>query len=357
MISDSDVNFSDFKKFTDTYKLLYENNNNNIIQDQKQNVCRFCLRDLRFTSFKNESHAISHCLGNKTIVLLNECDKCNSYFGDTFENDLASYTLPIRNLNSIKGKKKKPKYKSNDKKTILESVKEKERFLKILTQKDSSFIEYEKENNCFKLEFDIEPYTPLNVYKSLVKMALSVMPEEYLEKFKLTKLQILNDHSEYKHFLEKKDPELLKLLNGIKELPVFGQLVSTYLMVISPFDKTHVYLYLNEEDRKHPNCIFIIAFGNVIYQIAIASDLEYTTLNPTLQPLLFLPSYISPKYSNLEYKISYSDLSSNKRLKNQKYIQSFEGQKQAIPLDLATAYHKKEISINELLTQMNELKI
>lgn len=348
MISSENKKLNDFNKFNNTYKLLYGDDFCNIIQDKKTNVCRFCLRDTRFTSFKNKSHAISHCLGNKTIILLNECDKCNSYFGDIFENDLASYTLPIRNLNSIKGKNKKPKYKSNDKKATIESVKDKDKFLEIIAQTGSSIIE--QEDTGFKLEFDIEPYTPLNVYKALVKMALSIMPEEYLEKFMLTKMQILNEHSEYKTFLEEKNPELLRILNESKKFPIFGTLISTHLMAMSPFDKTHVYLYLNEENKKHPNCIFIIAFGNVIYQIAIASDLEYTTLNPKLEPLLFLPSYINTKYSNIEYKIKIDDLSSIERVKGEKYVQSFRAQKQRIPVELANKYYKKEISIDKLLS-------
>ena len=40
-------------------------------------VCRFCHNKREQVTFKNKSHAISEGLGNKNIILYDECDACN----------------------------------------------------------------------------------------------------------------------------------------------------------------------------------------------------------------------------------------------------------------------------------------
>ncbi len=50
-------------------------------QDKSKRVCRFCNNTRTNISFNNIAHAISESLGNKKIILNEECDECNSEFG------------------------------------------------------------------------------------------------------------------------------------------------------------------------------------------------------------------------------------------------------------------------------------
>ena len=58
--------------------------------DKTKRVCRYCHRSAPEVSFKNIAHTISEAFGNKRIKTNDECDECNSKFGDTIEQDFLS---------------------------------------------------------------------------------------------------------------------------------------------------------------------------------------------------------------------------------------------------------------------------
>lgn len=68
--------------------------------------CRFCENDKSKTTFSNESHAIPESIGNKKIILRDECDICNRFFSENLEDHFDKYTKPYRTFARIKGKKK-----------------------------------------------------------------------------------------------------------------------------------------------------------------------------------------------------------------------------------------------------------
>ena len=45
-------------------------------QNKEKRICRFCNNKSENVTFKNKAHAISEALGNKTIILNEECDNC-----------------------------------------------------------------------------------------------------------------------------------------------------------------------------------------------------------------------------------------------------------------------------------------
>jgi hypothetical protein len=55
---------------------------------KSKRVCRFCNNKKPKITFNNKAHAISEGLGNKTIVLYDECDSCNTGFSRTIEPDI-----------------------------------------------------------------------------------------------------------------------------------------------------------------------------------------------------------------------------------------------------------------------------
>ncbi len=76
--------------------------------NKDKRVCRFCGRTkITGASFQNKAHAISEALGNKTIILNEECDECNSYFDQNIERDFITYLSPFRILFGILNKDNK----------------------------------------------------------------------------------------------------------------------------------------------------------------------------------------------------------------------------------------------------------
>ena len=154
-------------------------------------VCRFCKNTREtVTTYNVEAHAISESLGNKKIILNEECDACNTHFGKTIERDIYNFlsmylvAFGVKNSNN-----KPPKIKGSN-------------FHFFAVNKD----EQEKLNNVLKFTLDNdedkngdkEPPKELmlsynsnvslqNIYKALVKYAISVVHEkESLKGFEKT---------------------------------------------------------------------------------------------------------------------------------------------------------------------------
>jgi len=138
--------------------------------------CRFC-GDSNQKNFKNDSHTFSRFIGSQFVLSEFECDLCNEKFSRTLENEFANFMKLFHTLNSVKGKKRIPTYKKDG----IRIEKKGDNHLDLRGIKDSSVSE--KGVFC-KLETD--DFIPVAVYKSLVKMALSMVSESELNKFSKT---------------------------------------------------------------------------------------------------------------------------------------------------------------------------
>ncbi len=176
-------------KFFAVYELELEQNCAAAIactfKDRKVRVCRFCHKKSPFVSFNKDAHVISELLGNKTYISDFECDDCNGKFG-RYENELASYLGIVRTVQSVKGKKV-PKFKSADRtldvvSTVADDITNQVKFRRY-DSLDKTF-EFDKENNLTIIHYKKATYTPLSVYKALLKMALSVMPPQHLANYR-----------------------------------------------------------------------------------------------------------------------------------------------------------------------------
>jgi hypothetical protein len=58
------------------------------LDDPDRRQCRFCGRDTTQAKFKNDAHAVSNLLGNKSLFSLNECNDCNISLGQKYEDQL-----------------------------------------------------------------------------------------------------------------------------------------------------------------------------------------------------------------------------------------------------------------------------
>lgn len=199
---------------------------------KKNRICRFCYNtrpsdkndssEKLVTTFKQEAHAISEALGNKTVILNEECDACNKFFAESCERHIYTYLrclgtfFKVKNkdntVSSIIGKNFKLLYLSEDrKKKVLEAQADSK-----MTQPDETrpalkdqlsseelqqistldfCLQYTLEDGERTLEGKLPESLPLKfkeklsmqqVYKALVKFALSVMETKNLTGFEKT---------------------------------------------------------------------------------------------------------------------------------------------------------------------------
>lgn len=245
-----------------------------------ERTCRFCGRSFPETTFKNEPHVIPHLLGNKYMISDFECDSCNATFG-RFENDLAYFLGIIRTIQGVSSKNKKvPTFKSpgellvarrTDLHGVIDGVKIDFNDPSILGLKINS------KTGMSEIQFTKQPYVPFNVYKALLKTALSIIPSKYVNDYKRA-YQVLVDN----------DDRLAAFANVIVyELPLEHKVGTPVCFLFEKKDKT----------AKTVSHIFALYFQNTIFQFPIPLFEEDINIGmydgktyeiPTCPPLLLV---------------------------------------------------------------------
>lgn len=88
-------------------------------KNKSERICRWCGKTVaNNATFYKKGHAISESLGNKNIILCDECDKCNESFGRSIEEAAATYFSFENTLFGISGKNGIPKVKSSSYESI-----------------------------------------------------------------------------------------------------------------------------------------------------------------------------------------------------------------------------------------------
>jgi hypothetical protein len=213
-------------------------------RDKTKRVCRFCNNERKPTEYESEAHAISEALGNKTVILYEECDKCNNHFSRTIEPDIIQYLSLFRTFFDVKGKGGSKKFKG-----VNFELKNEENVM-------LSFHSIEDRPEEFSMPYKVklegkEPLAVQNIYKSLCKYFLSVIDPSQLSNF----------------------TETIKWINGEKEverLPLVGEMISYHSFSKQP----KLVTYIRKTDDKsipfavgefHFTCkifVFIVPFAS-----------------------------------------------------------------------------------------------
>jgi hypothetical protein len=158
--------------------------------DKTKRICRFCNNASVPLTFNSKAHAISEALGNKTLILFDECDSCNQRFSKGIEQDFIEYYSLVRLFFKIKGKNGLPSHSGAN--------------FKIENSNDGLKIIYSVEEVIDISEDIIPDEIPLisnrkiskqNVYRTLVKYFLSVIDKSQLIYFNETIKWINGGHS------------------------------------------------------------------------------------------------------------------------------------------------------------------
>lgn len=276
-----------------------KNKDKKYIGDKKQRKCRFCGKTKEGTTFKKVAHAIPELIGNKVLISFEECDQCNKIFSK-LENELANYLALERSTSGIKGKVGVPTYKNNKGLIINHSKERINRMLVSDLLASGNVIESDADKS-FTIKAERKPYIPIAVYKCFAKMALSIMPSDYLPYFKNT----LNWIREENHSKQ----NMLKCI-------MFEQFVST----LRPSDRIDMAVFLKKQEshEKTMFCVFFISIGYYCYQIYLpfAIENEKKLMKEELSYKLFpcVHTFLLPE-SNITIK--QIDLSSSNQVKGE----------------------------------------
>lgn len=314
------------KYYLDNYELLFRYDHNQgktqiIDSNLTDKVCRFCGKRYPEVKFKKKAHAISEMLGNKEFVIRNECDTCNEFFGKKLEDDFSKYLGLGRTLSQIYGSNGVPSYKSRDGKCRIDFTNE---GLVIQKTEDSKDIEILDGRIIFHAVRD--PYTPVAVYKALVKMALSLLPYERMSFFQDTVAWLKEDS----HIVSKYD------------MSRYQCVIERFVPGPMPLQMRAIGFIRKSIAKNLPYYIFLLEFANQSFQIIVPCTRkdEFTEVNLVQVP--GTDETVGPTYGAATTK--YIDLSGKKKVEND-------------PLELCLGYQKMEkhdangMKIDELLEE------
>lgn len=134
-------------------------------------ICRFCNRTkLTGATFKNKAHAIPAALGNTHVLLANECDDCNHYFGEKIEPNLLK-TLNFERISSgVKSRARSPKVSLLNGGELLYDEDNNLLIIKVQGISDN--------NGQVTAPLDIGVVCFRDFYRALCKIAISIIPDD-----------------------------------------------------------------------------------------------------------------------------------------------------------------------------------
>lgn len=216
-----------------------------ILRDSGERKCRFCGRKEGEVTFDKDAHALSNLISNNRIFSMYECDECNGEYFKVIESNFAEYMKLRHTLSQTHGKKGVPSYKPDSQSFSRIDVKG-DFTAKMKEDEDPiAVIDEEKHLIHFKGK---RTYVPNMVYKCLLKMALTVMPEGELSNVK-NAMDYLMGRVKYNCRL----PVLYRQYSGIQ-----------------PFGRPICFLYKRKEDRpikNVPQYLFLLAYSNFVFQM------------------------------------------------------------------------------------------
>ena len=219
-----------------------------LIIEPEEQICRFCGRKAPDVKFRNKAHAIPELLGNKDIISRSECNTCNQHFGDMLENNLSLFLGPLLTVMGTRGKNKIPKYHHKG----LEFKRDSPNYMEII-QTNGEEIPIDSAKKNIVISVAGHGFVPIGVYKSFVKMAISLMPFEISKDFDCIK--------EW-------------LLEQVHTNPIGAGAHCYYVFLPGNnlFPRVNPFVLIRKNDMLDvPYCQFVVQFNNLMFQIFIPS--------------------------------------------------------------------------------------
>lgn len=186
--------------------------------------CRFCGGIEPDVSFDNDTaHAISESLGNVNFICNDECKSCNHHFS-IIEQGFYRAHAPMLMMCGIEGKDNGKR--KNDTKSVAGGdcrISFSDKGLMIALKNDSyeKFYKEAVNNHIFNLDpiLKFEKYKLIDVYKSLCKYVISMLPKEELEHFQPTIEWLMGKRS------FEKLPNVVTTITQLTQHPILGYMI------------------------------------------------------------------------------------------------------------------------------------
>jgi hypothetical protein len=222
-------------------------------------ICRFCGKNEPEVSFKLIPHAVPELLGANRIIIGDECDQCNQLFSKS-ESHLARFLSPYLTMGAVKGKKKVPQFESRTEpdnpatKTVIKSADPGKREV-WLDSLDDYQIDHEKK--IMSLNFRVASVRPSEVYRALVKIALSLLPKQELPRYQ-------NVFA----WLQRPD-------ESVACFPIMFLTLLTKKKFVVPYVELFQSKKLDIRDRYTPEMTMTLGSGHTLLQIFLPEPLDY----------------------------------------------------------------------------------
>jgi len=196
--SDETAKFNElFDNIFNTYSIsVFDENTKKSIGELDKNlrICRFCGKKSPDVTYINISHAISETLGNKKIIANEECDICNTNFGQGIEQEFASYLSIYRTFFGVKGKKGKLKEIPGKNFELINNENIEIKYYAKTDEKDDL-----SDDSLFNKRLETHSKIKLqSIYKTLSKYFINVIDSKELPFFKNT-IDWINGKTEIKN--------------------------------------------------------------------------------------------------------------------------------------------------------------
>lgn len=291
------------KVFSDLFKkyevLVFDSSQRRHIGEpiREKRICRFCNKGINEgKTFKLKAHALSEALGNKLIVLNEECDDCNAKFGNTIESDFIQYLDVYRVFFRVKGKKGIPKIKFNN--GLMENIKKDN-----LPENDlindnnlmvvmSHNIKHDEETGELSVLLESNHKLEMvNIYKALCKFVLSTIDTTELVHFQHT----------IKWISSKNNTKI--------QLPKVANLIESEMYVDIPV--LSIYIRKND-DYTHPHIVAEFKFKSLIFVFILpfsmkdkedfSDENKYKVFWKTFKHYDSIKSWVFHDFSSVELK-------------------------------------------------------
>lgn len=211
-------------------------------------ICRFCGKQSPDVSFENIAHALPEFIGNRILFSYYECDTCNSKYSGLLESHMANYMNLYHTISQIKGKKKIPSHITTKQKSRIDIADT----VIISEHEGDEIVTIDDENNILTIKSKRASYIPIAVYKCLIKMALTIMPENELVNFSRT-IDWINE------------PDHNSSTYTFQSLPILFSIASGQ----HPFNFISCSLFKRRASHHEnvPHVIFLLAYSNYVFQV------------------------------------------------------------------------------------------
>lgn len=227
----------------------------------RNKTCRFCGRNYPNVKFTYDTHVIPQAIGNRYLLSRFECNECNKFFGK-YEDSFVKFVSHLRPFVGVANKNRNNKrVKHKETKTGLEIHSKPSGVDFYLEKNNTNILKIDHEKLMVDLEVTIPPYTPLFVYKTLLKIALSCIDESEIESLKKAFIFLRTDN------IDKK----------ILELGYFKAFVTKVPGEFNLFSKPFALLYKKKEASKNepnPSKVFSLYFASRVFQIFLPFNEE-----------------------------------------------------------------------------------